>query len=415
MFVRSCLVMRSSGIPNRISSRQVSVPTGVRQLLVCGVAAAIAAVLAGAIDIAATRAAAQAPGRLATTAEALVAFPLFFHGKQIVVRQAVEEKNGLTRLVLPEPEGTTRRGPRAVFVLWKERPTRSDGEIRGEFWDVGRLEEGDARFASYDFQPILQAATQGRWPPRDQVFVIIAAVLIEAPLPPNPTIRAIALAPERYADRAVTVVGRFRGRNLYGDQPQPLNKARWDFVLQSADASVWVTGMRPKGKGFDLDPGARVDTGQWLQVSGMVRRSGPSVWIEADALESASAPAETPVEITLPPTPKEPPPAVIFSAPVSEETDADRTAPIRIQFSRDMDGRTFRDRVRAAYVGRPGVTTPEIPPFKVSYNEGTRALQIAFAQPLERFQTVRIELLDGITAADGQPLAPWTLTFTTGT
>jgi hypothetical protein len=359
----------------------------------------------------------QAPGRIATTADALITFPLFFHGKQIVVRHPVglSEKDGLTRLVFPDQgdTGSPRRSSKAVFVVWKERPTR-DGEIRGEFWDIGRLEEGDARFTSYDFRPILEATNQGRWPPRDQVFVILAATTVEAPLPPNPTIRAIALAPDRYADRAVTVVGRFRGRNLYGDQPQPLNKARWDFVVQSADASIWVTGMRPRGKGFDLDPGARVDTGRWLEVSGTVRRAGPSVWIEATGLQAASAPDETAVEITLPPRPKEAPPTVIFSAPIAEETDAERTAPIRIQFSRDMDGRTFRDRVRASYVVRAGAEAPALPAFAATYNEGTRSLQIKFAQPLERFQIVKIELLEGITAADGQPLAPWALSFTTG-
>lgn len=358
--------------------------------------------------------AAQAPGRIATSAEALITFPLFFHGKQVVVRQPLEETNGLTRLVLPEGDSTPRRGPRSIFVLWKERPTRSDGEIRGEFWDLGRLEEGDSRFASYDFRTILETTTQGRWPPRDQLFVIVAATLVEAPLPPNPTIRAIALAPDRYADRAVTVVGRFRGRNLYGDQPQPLNKARWDFVVQSADASVWVTGVRPRGNGFDLDPGARVDTGHWLQVAGMVRRSGPSVWIEATTLEAASAPAETAVEITLPPAPKQPPPTIVFSAPIAEETDADRSAPIRIQFSRDMDARTFRDRVRVTYAPRADAPAPPAPAFSATYNEGSRALQITLAQPLERFQTVKIELLEGIVAADGQALAPWTLSFTTG-
>ena len=156
---------------------------------------------------------AQTPQRIATTAEALVAFPLFFHGKQIVVRHDVTDDKGLTRLVVPE-EGAVRRGARTVFVLWKERPTRSDGEIRGDFWDIGRIDEGDARFTSYDFRPILEATTQGRWPARDQVFVILAATSVDAALPPNPTIRAIALAPEKYTDRSVTVVGRFRGRSL---------------------------------------------------------------------------------------------------------------------------------------------------------------------------------------------------------
>jgi len=41
-------------------------------------------------------------------------------------------------------------------------------------------------------------------------------------------------------------------------------------------------------------------------------------------------------------------------------------------------------------------------------------LELKFAKPLERFQTVKVDLLDGIKAIDGTPLKPWTLTFVTG-
>ena len=55
--------------------------------------------------------------------------------------------------------------------------------------------------------------------------------------------RHVALDPGRYAEQEVTVVGRFRGKNLYGDLPEAPGTGRFDFVLQSADASIWVTGM----------------------------------------------------------------------------------------------------------------------------------------------------------------------------
>ena len=58
-------------------------------------------------------AAAQAPDRIATTAEALVANPLFFHGKRIVVRHAVRA-GGSAR-----PSSTATAKP--VFVFWKDR------------------------------------------------------------------------------------------------------------------------------------------------------------------------------------------------------------------------------------------------------------------------------------------------------
>jgi hypothetical protein len=343
--------------------------------------------------------------RLATTADALVNAAVFFHGKQVVIRQPVGGESEPYRL-----EGTSK----PVFVFWKEPPARADGELRGEFWDLGRLQEGDARFSSYNFRAVLDAASQGVWPARDRVFVILNATLVDAAMPPGPTVRAIALAPDRYLDREVRVVGRFRGRNLYGDVPQPLNKSKWDFVIHSADAALWVTGMRPKGDGFDLDPGARVDTGRWIEVTGVVKSQGSLLWIEATQMRPASAPAEMPVDVVVPDRPVEPPPRVVFSAPVADDIDVERGTQIRVQFSRIMNPATFKDRVRISYVPRAG--DPDLPPpaFKSAYNDGPRALEIKFAQPLERFQTVKVDLLPGITAIDGQALAPWTLTFTTG-
>ncbi len=225
-----------------------------------------------------------------------------------------------------------------------------EGELRGEFWDLGRLTEGDSRFASVDFRPLLESVTQGRWPGRDQVFVVLNASLVEATLPEAATLRAIALAPERYENRSASISGRFRGRNLFADIATPLQTpGKWDFVVQSADAAVWVTGLRPRGRGFELDPGARVDTGRWVQVTGTVRRDGSRVWIEAREIELSKPAEDTAVEVELPPTPAEPPPTVVFSTPVPSETDVEIGAVVRVQFSRDMDARSFKDRIRVSY------------------------------------------------------------------
>lgn len=359
--------------------------------------------------------AAAQTGRLATTPEAVLASPLFFHGRQIALRGQVADLGGQTRLQVAVDEADVgKRDVPQVFVFWKETPSDTTGEIRGEFWDLGRLDAADGRFAAYDFQGMLEIATRGRWPSRGEVFVILGAVMLNDPLPSTPTIRAIAMAPERYADREVTVVGRFRGRNLYGDLPGPLNRSRWDFVLHSADAAVWTSGMQPRGDGFSLDPTRRVDTGKWLSVTGTVRAEGPAVWIAASSIALAAEPETAVVEIETAPVTKAPPPTVVFSAPIAEETGVDRTSPVRIQFSWEMDGRSFRDRVRVTYAGPAQGPPPDPPQFTVSYNEGNRGLLIRFAEPLEPFQTVRVELLEGIVAIDGQPLAPWTLTFYTG-
>jgi len=346
--------------------------------------------------------------RLATNAEALVASPVFFHGKQIAVRRDVEPSGRLIKLAATA---------KPVFVVFRERPTvTSDSEVRGEFWDIGRLEKNDPRLANLDVQPMLDAASNGQWPGRDQVFVIVGASTVESPLPQEPTIRALALAPDKYIGKGVTVTGRFRGVNLFADLPTAAGtKGRWDFVLQSADAAIWVSGVRPRGKGFDLDVNSRLDTGRWLQVAGTLRRDGPLPWIEATSLAAATAPSEAPVEVQMPAAPPEPAPAVVFSAPTQGETDADRDV-IRIQFSRDMDPKSFRNHVRVSYAGAPPAGAPAVPPtMTIRYIEGNHALEIKPASPLDRFRQVKVELLEGILSnIDNKPLAPYTLVFTTG-
>jgi hypothetical protein len=347
-------------------------------------------------------AAAQPPSRIATTAEALIAAPVFFEGKQIAVRRATVDNAGLTELA---------QTSKAIAVYWREQPSHAaDVEVRGEFWDLGRLQRDDARLTGVDLAPLLQATTRGEWPARGQVFVILKATTAESPLPQEPSVRALALAPDHYDGKSVTVVGRFRGTNLFGDLPVPIAKGRWDFVIQSADGAIWVTGMRPRGKGFNLDPGRRVDTGHWLEVTGVVRNGDPLPWIEATALAEASEPTQAVVEVPVPVV-HEPAPTVIFSAPVQADTDVGRSAPVRIQFSRDMDPKSFGNQIRVSYVGGQGT----VPPFTFKYDEGTRALEITFGAPLEPFHQVKVDLLSGITSAgDHQPLTAWSLTFTTG-
>src|SRR3970282_1911964 len=108
-------------------------------------------------------------------------------GRQIVVHAQVTSTGDTTRI---------NDTAKPIFVIWRERLSRSGGEICGGFWDLGRVQDGDSRFANIDFRPILESATEGRWPNRDQVFVITGATLVDADIPATATIRAIALAPE---------------------------------------------------------------------------------------------------------------------------------------------------------------------------------------------------------------------------
>lgn len=359
------------------------------------------------LTLALASAAAQAPTRLATNAQSLVASAAFFHGRPVVLLERFQHEREATRLVA---------SPKPIYVFWKQRPGSDEGEVRGDFWDLGRMEQRDSRLSGYDFTPLLETVTRGQWPTRDQVYVILNATYMPANPPKAPTVRAIALSPDDYMDREVRVIGRFKGRNLYGELPFALGKSKWDFVIQSAEGAIWVTGIRPKGKGFDLDPSKRVDTGRWLEVKGVVKREGSTTYIDGMEVNEAKPVEETAVEIELPPRPPEPAPEVIFSAPVADDTDVDRGVTIRVQFSRDMNAKTVRDRVQVAYVDETGnlVTDRKLPAYGVAYNDDAHAIEIKFAEPLERFQRVRVDLLEGMTALDGQPLKPWSLTFTTG-
>lgn len=351
----------------------------------------------------------QGAARLATTAAAIVNYPVFFTGRTVVVRGELRRQDRTTVLL-----GVG--APKSVYLQFTGEPP-ADGrvEVRGQAFDLGRLAQDDARLAGVDVQSILDLETEGRWPASGDVLLIKVSDVSTPPTPPAPSVRTLALEPERYEGQRVDVIGRFRGANLYGDLPQAPGKSRWDFVLQSADAAIWVTDLRPRGRNVDLDPRARVDTGQWIGVSGIVRRQGGLVWVEGQAIRAATPLEEIqePEPATIVPVPG-PPPDVAFSAPIQNDIDIATTSDVRIQFSRDMNAASFRDRIRVGYLGAGAGEVPAVPPFSARYRDEARVLEITFGAPLERFRTVRVELLEGIESLDGVPLAPWTLIFSVG-
>jgi hypothetical protein len=355
--------------------------------------------------------------RLATTVGALAAYPVFFHTQAVRVRGALRPDR--RDLVLAQgADAVLVVGPAVAGAV----PDASDiVEVLGTFLDVGRLTEGDPRLAGLDVRRLSEERLGKPWPGINELLLVSATDLRPADPFPAPSVVALALVPERYADSQVTVRGRFRGRNLYGDQPDAPGRSRWDFVLQSpGGASIWVVGLRPRGDGFDLRLDARVDTGRWLEVAGVVRRDRHLVFLEGRSIRQAQAPADPPPSEPAARVPAVgPPPEVVFSAPTQDETDVSRSTTVRIQFSRDLDPASIQGHVRAGYLAsqaaeRGEPQPPAMPPFAVAYNEGTRVLEIRFEEPLDRFRTVRIELTDGIRATDGAALVPWSLTFGVG-
>jgi hypothetical protein len=361
--------------------------------------------------------AAQPASRRAANIAAVLGYPSFYHGRLIVLvaKVSVEKEelrasddNGSIRLVF--------KGGNAPDGL---------DEIRGEFWDLGRMKPDDIRLATYDLRTVFKIDPDAPWPRPGDVTAIIASAVSPASPPPAPSIRAIVLHPNRYLDQKVTIVGQFSGRNLLGDMPDAPGKSRYDFVLRSANAALWVVNMRPKvrdanNREIELGLDARIDTSRWLEVSGTVHEGRGLMWLDAEAgsLKLAKPPQETvPTEEPIR-VPAGPPPEVIFSTPTDDETGVLQNTNIRIQFSRDIDPATIKGHIRVGYLesqstGRGEPTTPAVE-FTTRYNGANRVLEIRFAKPLERFRTVKVELQDGILGTDAQPLKPWTLTFSLG-
>jgi hypothetical protein len=363
----------------------------------------------------ASSAAAQTTTRRATNLAALVAFPGFYHGRPIVVVGNVAlEANGQLKVSNDDA---------SIAIVFKGSAPDGLDEVRGEFWDIGRMKADDIRLNAYDLRATFKLNPEDPWPRPGEVTAIIATAIAPAAVPPTATIRSIVLNPSRYIDQNVSITGQYSGRNLLGDLPDAPAKSRYDFALRSADAALWVVNMRPRlkdanGKEIELGLDARIDTGRWLAVRGTIRQGRGLLWLEAEAgsLSFAKPPSETtedePIRV-----PAGPPPEVVFSAPTQEETDVSVGTTVRIQFSRDIDQSSLKGKIRVGYQPAQALDAGAPPPpadFTFQYSGANRVLELRFAKPLERFRTLTVELLDGILGSDGQPLKPWTLTFSLG-
>jgi hypothetical protein len=360
----------------------------------------------------ATAASAQTATRRSTNLAALVAYPGFYHGRPILLVGTVTTTDSGLRV--SDDSGSIR-------LLSKGPAPEGLDEVRGEFWDIGRMKPDEPQLAGYDLKRTFNVDPVGAWPRPGEVTAIIATAVSQAQLPAAPSIRAIALNPSRYVDQKVTVTGQFGGRNLFGDLPDSPGKSRYDFVLRSADAAIWISGAQPKGKGFNLSLDARIDTGRWLDITGVVRMGRGLEWLDVggDGIQLGKAPTDTPPADTEPiRVSAAAPPEVVFSTPTQDETDVSMGTGVRIQFSRDIDQSTIKGHIRVRYLesqtverGEPTTPTAE---FSTQYNAASRVLELKFTKPLERFRTIRIELGSDILGTDKQPLKPWTLSFDLG-
>jgi len=345
----------------------------------------------------------QTASRRFTTIDALRQFPGFYHLQNVLLRGEIAEDG--KRLMLRADEHDIR------IVMGDGAATKKGlVEVRGVLFDVGRLEPSDPRVTG-----IAEGREADHWPKPGEELILRATSVSEAQTATAASVRSVTLEPWKFNGQTVTIVGNFRGRNLFGDLAGSPNKSKFDFVLRGTEGAIWVTSLRPKGDKFDLDINRRVDSDRWLEVTGKVVHEHGLVSIEATRLKLATPPqaiAEND-EPTVPAAPLEPV-KVVFSSPTEGETDVASSGTIRIQFSRGLREPTLANLVRVSYVGAAAGASAATLPFALSYDGASRSIQIKMKQPFESFRTVRVELLEGIKGFDGGPVTPWTVTFSVG-
>ena len=62
------------------------------------------------------------------------------------------------------------------------------------------------------------------------------------------SLESLVSRPGREDGKTVRVVGKFRGRNLYGDLPARSERASGDWVIKDDLYAVWVSGRKPKDR-----------------------------------------------------------------------------------------------------------------------------------------------------------------------
>lgn len=353
----------------------------------------------GAVCLCVTIVVAQPAGRRATTIAALKSFPGFYNLRTV---QVIGDVRGMNNSMSIGTDETS------IRMVARENP-QGRIEARGQLLDIGRISRDDPRLIPFNLLDLVLTSYPDRWPRPGEELILVLSSTVPPPSAADittPPLRTLAMEPEKFEGQPVTIVGQFRGRNLFGDLPAAPLSDKWQFVLRATNAAVWVVGLEPKGKGFNFDPNRRFDTGRWVKVSGTARTAGGLTWLEGKSIILAEAPEET-VEVVIA---APPPPAVevVFVVPTADEIDVRLDERIRFQFSRDVDPTTVEGHIRLTYPDGTEIA------FEQTYRPENRVLDVQPAAPWERFRTVKIELLEGILGTDGGAIVPFTLTFTTG-
>ncbi|HEV8254787.1 MAG TPA: Ig-like domain-containing protein [Vicinamibacteria bacterium] len=199
----------------------------------------------------------------------------------------------------------------------------------------------------------------------------------------------------------VRVVGRFRGRNLYGDLPGATAR-RGDWVIKEGGQAAWVHGRPPRGQGWVLDPENAEDTRNWVEVVARAENHNGVLRLRAESVALVAPPGGAHVRPGLRVNvTRAIAPVVVFALPVEGEP-VKPDGRLIVQFNKYMDEDTFPGRVRLRYADGGD----ELRSVKLTYDDSRRALIIDPGDRLQAGRKVECVLLPGIADADGVPLSP---------
>ena len=371
--------------------------------------------------------------------ETLVRSPAFYHEKLVMVKGKIRQGN----MTDTQNQIYELRGDNALRTVRIGQPVGSmrdlqfmvgeEVEIVGIFWDLSSPTILERELRDYPGARVQQQNDMmGASMSQANLFIGVEEVTrVEKPpepkgaeaekrkevvipdLPPSDHVdlRELMSHPDPHYDKLISVVGKFRGDNVYNDLPMRTKKTPRDFIIKVVDVAIWVTGKRPRGKGFELNPERRRDTGKWLKVTGTPWTDEGVVYLKARKIEMVPKPedpdleprkvADEIAELEA----QEPPPEVIFSMPLAGDKSVPLDSEFRIQFSKDMDIASFDRNVDLIYSG-DGPDDHSFPDMQLSYDPPSRSLAVIPGKGLEPGKEIRVILYKGITDNEGRPLVP---------
>ena len=222
------------------------------------------------------------------------------------------------------------------------------------------------------------------------------------------TLESLISTPGKRDGETVRVVGKFRGRNLYGDLPGASQEKGADWVIKDDMYAVWVTGKKPKGSGWELDATLKRDTGKWIEVVARPETRRGVTYLRAIKVSLTNPPNPLADAKAPPPPPERPrlPPVIVFTLPLDGEAGVAPTSRFVVQFNKDMDQATFAGKVFLRYAGPRLPGDRAFDGVKLTYDDGRRALTVDPGDVLRPGRRIELVLLSGIADVEGLTLVP---------